>query len=179
LSPNDRIQLLPAAVGSPDKEIGTIIAEATIEAAKQAALETLTGAVQAKFTIPVRVLKLINDSSTAWAVYNVTRERNRLLVAQDYLLDYYKYGSNRSRVAEKYGLAQEASPAKVIEAIARAQVGTSWISRKMWVPSDTTRTAEYYEGLIRNMVTGCMGGQCRSTVTVEERKRPRVACIFK
>ena len=172
-------KLLPVVAGSRDRDIGTILAEATVEAAKQATLETLTGAVQAKFTIPVRVLKLINDSSTAWAVYNVIRERNRLLVAQEYLLDYYKYGGNRSRVAEKYGLAQEASPAKVIEAIARAQVGTSWISRKMWVPSDTARTAEYYEGLIRNMVTGCMGGQCRSAVTVEERKRPGVACIFK
>jgi hypothetical protein len=77
-------KLLPAAVGSGDKDIGTILAEATVEAAKQATLEALTGAVRAKVTIPVRVLKLINDSSTAWAVYNVTRERNRLLVAQEY-----------------------------------------------------------------------------------------------
>ncbi len=172
-------KLLPALLGSRDKEIGTILAEATIEAAKQATLETLTGAVDAKFTIPLRVLKLINDSSTAWAVYNVTRERNRLLVAQEYLLDHYKYGGNRSRVAEKYGLAQGVSRAKVIEAIAKAQVGSSWISRKIWVHSDTASTAEHYEGLISNMVTGCMGGQCRSAVTVEERKKPRVACIFK
>ncbi len=69
-------KLLPAVLGSEDKEIGAILAEATVEAAKQAALEELTGAVQPEVTIPVRVLKLINDSSTAWAVYNITRDRN-------------------------------------------------------------------------------------------------------
>lgn len=172
-------KLLPAALSAEDKEIGTILAEATVEAAKQAAVEELTGAVQPEVTIPVRVLKLINDSSTTWAVYNISRERNRLLVAQEYLLDYYKYGGNRSRVAEKYKLVKKASLNEIIDAIAKAYVGSSWISRKMWVPSDTVRTAEHYEGLVRNMVMSCMEGQCGYTESPKQQMKPAIACFFK
>lgn len=53
------------------------------------------------------------------------------------------------------------------------------LSRITWSFVHRAGTSEHYEGLIRHMVTGCMGGQCRSAVTVEERKMPRVACIFK
>lgn len=172
-------KLLPAALGSADQEIGTILAEATIEAAKQAALEALTGAVQPEVTIPVRALKLINDSSTTWAVYNITKERHRLLVAQEYLLDYYKHGGNRSRVAEKYKLVKNASLDEIIAAIAKAYVGSSWISRKMWVPSDTVRTADHYEGLVRQMIMHCIEGQCGYTVSPKRQRKPPIACFFK
>jgi len=58
-------KLLPVALSSEDNEIGTILADAVIEAAKQAAIEELTGAVQPQVTIPIRVLKLINNSAVA------------------------------------------------------------------------------------------------------------------
>lgn len=172
-------KLLPVALGSEDNQIGTILADAVIETAKQGAIEELTGAVQPEVTIPVRVLKLINDSSTAWAVYNITKERYRLLVAQSYLVDYYKYGGNRSWVAEKYRLAKDASLDDIIGAIAKTLVAPSWISRKTWVPSDTARTAEHYEDLVRNMVAGCMEGQCGYMVPLKAKTKSPVACFFK
>jgi hypothetical protein len=175
----DLQKLIPAALSREDKEIGTTLAEAVVEAAKQAALEDLTGTVQPQVTLPVRVLKLINHSSTAWAVYNITRERHRLLVAQEYLLDYYKYGGDRSRVAEKYKLSKNASLEEIIKAITKALVDSSWISIKIWVPSETARTAGYYEGLVRRLVTPCMEGQCRYVVSVEDGTKLPITCSFK
>jgi hypothetical protein len=48
----DLPRLIPAALSQEDKEIGTTLAEAVIEAAKQAALEDLTGTVRPQVTIP-------------------------------------------------------------------------------------------------------------------------------
>lgn len=118
-----------------------------------------SGAVSPISLLP-KVIKLTLLVNELWNVGAITRDRWRNLVAQDYLMDYFKYGGDLRSIALKYGIPPASTRREIIKAIAKNTVDSSW-----WIHfplADTESTASYYESFINKFVELCMNGQCQT-----------------
>ncbi|NIO16688.1 MAG: hypothetical protein GTN70_06780 [Deltaproteobacteria bacterium] len=61
---------------------------------------------------------ILHGSLTLWAVDQLSEKRNEWEIAERYLYYFYKYGADTRRLAEKYGLSQDALETNIIIKVA-------------------------------------------------------------
>ncbi|MGH8644491.1 MAG: hypothetical protein ACREX4_08580, partial [Gammaproteobacteria bacterium] len=156
----DLPQLLFHLIPSSDaKKITVIWADWALNSLQAIAVYYATGVVPTPMLI-LPGIKLVILINTSWNVGGITIDRWRYLVAQDYLIDYFKYGGDLRSIARKYGLPPASTRYNIIDTIARNTVTPSW--RMRFPLADTESTVSYYESFIKKFVELCMNGQCQT-----------------
>lgn len=140
------------------QKIAVVWGDWALDSLQEIALAYATGLPP---TVPIdKLIKLLIFIETFWDVREITRDRWRYLVAQAYLIDYFKYGGDLRSIALKHGLPPASTRRDIINTVAKNTVDPSWWMRFPF--ADTESTVSYYESFINKFVELCMNGQCQT-----------------
>lgn len=142
------------------QKIAVVWGDWALDSLQTIAIYYASGGVPDLSLIP-KLEKLRKLIETSWNIRAITIDRWRYLVAQDYLMDYFKYGGDLRSIALKYKLPPASTRRDIINTVAKNTVDPSWWMR--FPLADTESTVSYYESFINKFVELCMNGQCQTT----------------